>query len=896
MVTIVRTTRFNPSIIIAIIVYAINNIYLINHIMKKLYLLTALLLASAIGFAASITVLPSTVDFGSVSIKGQSLPVTGTTSVTVTWSGLTNQETSMYAEISQGALDNDTNPNGFYVANPDYVHLGYGDKMVSSCQFTIGYSVKAAGSYSGKLHLYSYDTKWNEVHQYANITITVTDDAIVAKTTPFVRVNTTNDLKEGDAVVFVSENAAAVSGQLNGAYLTAITDGVKVDKANGKADVPEDAQTFLLHQYNGNWQFLYPDDNEKALLLDYSGNGAFATTYSAGSTVKTWEISISNGVATVIRPNEADPAYPVRFNSDRFKPYKNESIGTDIAIYKKAGEAQEIQSKLEIGAINFGDVELDEPKEVKVNYTAENLTDDIVWDIEGADAALFDLTETGDRTNGTLTITYKGNGTKTGTPNAKLVYLTQDVKLDPMVGEAVIGINLIPATIKLTKIEFKNAPATIDQGQSIDMSQYIVYTPDNAAIKDLTWTVDKSYQGEVSAAGVLTAKRVSGTVTVTATSVRVPSVSTSATLTITKPVVTDFTLSDTEVTLNVGGTKTISVTAYVPAYATESATFSSNNTTVATVNKSGVITAKAIGEAEISAKIGDVVKTCQVHVVAVTVESITFEPAEANLTKGSTLQLNPVITPAQAALDNAITYISANPEVATVTETGLVKGIAAGDAVVTATCDGKSAQIAIHVIEPAMFAKVVDAATLGAGDTIILATVANGGVIAGARDNKKFTVLTGDVIVTDSEAYADNAVRLVLGTEKGKEGFTLTIVGGKTIAVASSDNDIVDANTKNCKFWEFVADGDKGYYVHNLGNTDAYFKYHAGNAAIKPYKASTVGASYVYAYVRKYIAPVVTGLDASNSAMPVQKVFRNGQLLIIRNGVTYTVTGLVEVR
>ena len=864
--------------------------------MKKLYLLTALLLASAIGFAASITVSPSTVDFGSVSIKGQSLPVTGTTSVTVTWSGLTNQGTSMYAEISQGALDNDTNPNGFYVANPDFVCLGYGDKMVSSCQFTIGYSVKAAGSYSGKLHLYSYDTNGSEVHQYANITITVTDDAIVAKTTPFVRVNTTNDLKEGDVVVFVSENAAAVSGQLNGAYLTAITDGVKVDKANGKADVPEDAQTFQMHKYNGNWQFLYPDDNEKALLLDYSGNGAFATTYSAGSTVKTWEISISNGVATVIRPNEADPAYPVRFNSDRFKPYKNESIGTDIAIYKKAGEAQEIQSKLGIGAINFGDVELDEPTEVKVNYTAENLTDDIVWDIEGADAALFDLTETGDRTNGTLTITYKGNGTKTGTPNAKLVYLTQDVQLDPMVGEAVIGINLIPATIKLTKIEFKNAPATIDQGQSIDMSQYIVYTPDNAAIKDLTWTVDKSYQGEVSAAGVLTAKRVSGTVTVTATSVRVPSVSTSATLTITKPVVTDFTLSDTEVTLNVGSTKTISVTAYVPAYATESATFSSNNTTVATVNKSGVITAKAIGEAEISAKIGDVVKTCQVHVVAVTVESITFEPAEANLTKGSTLQLNPVITPAQAALDNAITYISANPEVATVTETGLVKGIAAGDAVVTATCDGKSAQIAIHVIEPAMFAKVVDAATLGAGDTIILATVANGGVIAGARDNKKFTVLTGDVIVTDSEAYADNALRLVLGTEKGKEGFTLTIVGGKTIAVASSDNDIVDANTKNCKFWEFVADGDKGYYVHNLGNTDAYFKYHAGNAAIKPYKASTVGASYVYAYVRKYIAPVVTGLDAANSAMPVQKVFRNGQLLIIRNGVTYTGTGLVEVR
>ena len=635
-------------------------------------------------------------------------------------------------------------------------------------------------------------------------------------------------------------------------------------------------------------------------MLDYvsnSGKGAFATTYSAGSTVKSWEISISNGVATVIRPNDADPAYPVRFNSDRFKPYKSESTGTNIAIYKKAGEAQDIQSKLEIGAISFGDVELDEPTEVKVNYTAENLTEDIVWDIEGVDAALFDLAETGDRTSGTLTITYKGNGTKTGTPNAKLVYLTQDAKLDPMAGEAAIGINLIPATVKLTNIAFEGAPATIDQGQSIDMSQYVVYTPANAAVKDLTWTVDKSYQGEVSAAGVLTAKRVSGTVTVTATSVRVPSVSTSATLTITKPTVTDFTLSDTEVTLNAGGTKTISITAYVPAYATESATFSSNNTTVATVNKNGLITAKAIGEAEISVTIGDVVKTCQVHVVAVTVESIVFADAEAVVNKGTSLQLNPVVTPAQAATEQTITYVSDNEEVATVSETGLVSGLKEGEAVITATIVDKEAQITIRVVAPATFAKVTDAAMLAAKDTIILATIYNkGGVVAGARDGKKLTVLTKDVVVSASEAFAENACRFVLGTEKNQNGFTLTIVGGKTIAVASTGNDVVDANTQNCKFWEFVADGDKGYYVHNLGNTNAYFKYHAGNAAIKPYKANTTGAEYVYAFVRKYVEPTPTGVDAVNGAAEVQKVLRNGELLIIRNEVAYTVTGVMKER
>ena len=391
--------------------------------------------------------------------------------------------------------------------------------------------------------------------------------------------------------------------------------------------------------------------------------------------------------------------------------------------------------------------------------------------------------------------------------------------------------------------------------------------------------------------GKLTAKHVTGTVTVTATSVRVPSVSASVTLTITKPTITDFTLSKTETTLNIGGKETLTITAFVPAYASESATWASNNTTVATVNKSGVITAKALGDAEITATIGEVEKTCTVHVVAVAVNSITL-PAEANVTLGSSLQLNPTVDPAQAASEYTITYESSAPEIATVDANGKVAGVAVGDAIITATIADKSAQITIHVVAAQMFSKVTDASTLAAKDTIILAlrTVP---VIAGARDNKKLKVLLNDVTVTETEAYADNACRFVLGTENGKEGFTLTIVGGKTIAVNSGANDIVDANTKNCKFWEFVADGNKGYFVRNLGNTNAMFKYHAGNAAIKPYKTSTTGAVYVYAYVRKYVEPgPATDVENTEVETKAQKVLQNGQILILRGDAVYTITGV----
>ena len=860
--------------------------------MKKFFLLLTLAMISVTSWAAvSITVTPDNVDFGTASIKGLT-EVEDSVAVTVGWSGL-QENCGIWTETT-----NEPAEDCAFWTSPDYLYATDPWHSVSNpYEFMVHYYATKAGTYSAKIHFYTYsDENWKvREEKVINVSIVVSGDAQVATTTPYERIQTTSGLSVGDTVIFVNEAAGAVSGEFNTSYLTAITEGVTINTSTGQAYIPEEAQTFVVSQYGGNWQFTATGTSNK-LALDITDKGAF--TYAAPVANKIlvgWGIRISNGVAEVGKP---DGTFPVRFNSDRFKPYKS-AAGTDIALYKKAGAAQQIQSSLTVEDVIFGEVENDEQKSVTVNYTAENLTDDIVWAIEGTDAALFDVADQGDRTSGTVTVIYKGTSNKTGALDARLSYLTQDIALDPMEGSKTISITLIPATIKLTDLAFVGAPATIDQGQTIDLSQYVVYTPNNAADKSLTWSVDQTYQGEVDQDGKLTAKHVTGTVTVTATSVRVPSVSASVTLTITKPTITDFTLSKTETTLNIGGQETLTITAFVPAYASESATWASNNTTVATVNKSGVITAKALGDAEITATIGEVEKTCTVHVVAVAVNSITL-PAEANVTLGSSLQLNPTVDPAQAASEYTITYESSAPEIATVDANGKVVGVAEGDAIITATIADKSAQITIHVVAAQMFSKVTDASTLAAKDTIILATIYNNsGVVAGPRGTdsngkKKLSVLTEGVTVTETEAYADDACRFVLGTENGKTGFTLTIVGAsKPIAVTSSGNDIVDANTKNCKFWEFVADGNKGYFVRNLGNTNAMFKYHAGNAAIKPYKTSTTGAVYVYAYVRKYVEPgPATDVENTEVETKAQKVLQNGQILILRGDAVYTITGV----
>lgn len=820
----------------------------------------ALILISAMSFAAvSITVTPNNVDFGKVSIKGKT-KVEGSVTFDVTYSGLQQYCGVFFEDVTMPA-----DGASFWIegtASEGYIYGGDEYNEAEGAGLTLNYYADKAGSYTGKIRFFSYtDANWTVESSsvYLTIQLVVTADAIVDTTTPFERVNTTSDLHDGDVIVFVNESAGAVTDKYDGtyAYIRALTENVTVNKTTGKADVPTGAQMFTAKKYSGNWQFT-TTDTQKRLHYDVTGSGAFTLAATeAGKILANWAVDVTDGVATVYRPNN-DPedlsvTFPVRFNSDRFKPY-NSGAGADIAIYKKAGEAQEIESKLSLAAVDFGEVEQDEQKDVTVAYTAEHIDGEIVWSIEGADKALFSVSSS--TSVSTVTVKYLGTGTKTGALDAKVNALFENQKLDLQEENFDIAITLIPATIKLTNLTFNGAPTTIDQGQTIDMSQYLVFTPSNAENKSLEWTVDKSYQATVDADGKLKAKKVTGTVTVTATSVRVPSVSASTTLTIVKPTITDFTLSDTEVTLGVGGTKTISVTAFVPSYASENPTFASADETVAKVNSNGLITAKAIGETDLTATIGEVVKTCKVKVIATSVESIEL-PGEATLTKGSSLQLTPVVTPAQAATDHGITYASNNEEVATVSEEGLVKGIAAGEATITATCDGISAQIAIHVVEPALFAKVTNPITLAEKDTIILATIYQGnGVIAGKLDGNKLTALTSDVTVTEDGAYADNALRMVLIKINNKTGLALQPIGS-TKVLAERNNDLSLENTTSTKnlMWEFVADENKGVYVHNLGNSNAYFKYHATNAAIKPYKASTAGAVYVYVYVRKHIMP-----------------------------------------
>src|SRR6266576_1263558 len=131
-------------------------------------------------------------------------------------------------------------------------------------------------------------------------------------------------------------------------------------------------------------------------------------------------------------------------------------------------------------------------------------------------------------------------------------------------------------------------------------------------------------------------------------------------------------------------------------------TWASNNTAVAMVNGSGLVTAVATGAATITATSEGQSGAAVVTVSNVPVASVTVTPASASVQQGATVQLTATPRDANgtALSGRVVTWGSNNTAVATVSGSGLVSGAGAGSATITATSEGQSGTAAITVTAP----------------------------------------------------------------------------------------------------------------------------------------------------------------------------------------------------
>ena len=163
--------------------------------------------------------------------------------------------------------------------------------------------------------------------------------------------------------------------------------------------------------------------------------------------------------------------------------------------------------------------------------------------------------------------------------------------------------------------------------------------------------------------------------------------------------VTGISLNQSSVSLEVGGT--VSLTATVsPSNATDkSVTWSSSNTGVATV-AGGVVTAVAEGTASVTAAAGGKSAKCEVKVErkVVAVTGVSLNKTTLTLSPGASFQLEATVSPSNAD-DKTVKWTSSDDSKVTV-ENGLVKAVSPGTATVTATAGGKSSECKVTVQIP----------------------------------------------------------------------------------------------------------------------------------------------------------------------------------------------------
>lgn len=220
--------------------------------------------------------------------------------------------------------------------------------------------------------------------------------------------------------------------------------------------------------------------------------------------------------------------------------------------------------------------------------------------------------------------------------------------------------------------------------------------------------------------------------------------------------------------------------------------WSSSNVAVATVAEDGTVTAVGGGSCEVVATTHNGLEAkCQVTVTEMP-ESIAFESAAADINKGEEITLAVTFTP-ESATERSLTWTSSDVSVASVSD-GVVKGLKAGTAVITATTvNGKTAECTLTVHQSAESITLdVTKAEIETGATLQLtATVgpedAEDKSVSWTSSDDNVATVSGDGLVT---ALSGGVVEITATTVNGLKAVSEITVIQLPLAVSINPEEV----------------------------------------------------------------------------------------------------------
>jgi uncharacterized protein YjdB len=300
------------------------------------------------------------------------------------------------------------------------------------------------------------------------------------------------------------------------------------------------------------------------------------------------------------------------------------------------------------------------------NGTTGNITDSVTWSSSATSIATVSST-------GLATSAAPGSATITATSGT-------------ISGSATLTVT----AAALTSIAVTPSTASIAPGSTQQFTATGTYS--NGTSQNLTTTASwTSSSTSVATIGIHTGLATGvavGSATITATSGKITG---SATLAVT-PVLTSISISPASPAVAAGTPQQFTATGNYSDGSTQnlssSATWSSSQTSVATIAAGGLASGVAVGTSTITATYGSITGSTALTVGQPVLVAIAVTPANPSFALGTTLQLAATGTYSDGStldLTATATWSSANSSVATVNGQGVANGLAVGSAGVTAT-------------------------------------------------------------------------------------------------------------------------------------------------------------------------------------------------------------------
>src|SRR5436189_111560 len=266
---------------------------------------------------------------------------------------------------------------------------------------------------------------------------------------------------------------------------------------------------------------------------------------------------------------------------------------------------------------------------------------------------------------------------------------------------AVVTVTVAPVSPVAT-VTVAPTSANLQTGQTVQLTATARDASGNVLSgRVMTWSSSSSSVASVNGSGLVTGAG-AGSATITATS---EGQSGTSGVTVTFVPVASVTVNPASASVQVGQTVQLSATprdANGNALPGRTVTWASTNTTVATVNGQGLVTAKVVGSATITATSEGQSGSAAITVTAAPVATVTVSPAAAAVQPGQTVQLTATTKDANGNIltGRTVTWASNSNPAATVSSGGLVTGVATGTALITATSEGKTGSAVVAVGTP----------------------------------------------------------------------------------------------------------------------------------------------------------------------------------------------------